>query len=332
MSSEKIKLASIGLGWWGGMLADAAERSGSCEIACGFARSSDTRKAFSEKYSCNSAENLDEILKDSSIDGLLVATPHSTHLDIISQAASAGKHVFVEKPLTLTCEDAKEAIKVTESAGVVLQVGHHRRRCSANRKIKSFIDSGELGVLHQMQANLSLAGGLEPRPGWRNDPEESPAGSMCGLGVHMVDNLQFLAGPAKRVSAFSKKLLSKTNLDDVTSFIIEYESGPLGYVGTTFVVPKICETSAFGTGMNAYSDLEGTKLYVTKSGDDKKEEISLEPIDPLSEQLSDFASCIKGEKSVETGGVEGLEVVAVLQSVIESSRTGKAIEVSTFRD
>ena len=126
-----------------------------------------------------------------------------------------------------------------------------------------------------MQANLSLAGGLEPRPGWRNDPEESPAGSMCGLGVHMVDNLQFLAGPAKRVSAFSKKLLSKTNLDDVTSFIIEYESGPLGYIGTTFVVPKICETSAFGTGMNAYSDLEGTKLYITKAGDDKKEEIDL---------------------------------------------------------
>lgn len=332
MNSEKIKLASVGLGWWGGMLADAAGRSGTCEIISGFARNLDTRKAFSEKYSCNSAESLDQILKDSSIDGLLVATPHSTHLDIISHAASAGKHIFVEKPLTLTCEDAREAIKITEKAGVVLQVGHHRRRCSANRKIKSFIDSGELGVLHQMQANLSLAGGLEPRPGWRNDPEESPAGSMCGLGVHMVDNLQFLAGPAKRVSAFSKKLLSKTNLDDVTSFIIEYESGPLGYIGTTFVVPKICETSAFGTGMNAYSDLEGTKLYITKAGDDKKEEIDLDPIDPLSEQLSDFASCIRGEKTVETGGSEGLEVVAVLQSVIESSRTGKAIEVSTFRD
>ena len=99
-----------------------------------------------------------------------------------------------------------------------------------------------------------------------------------------------------------------------------------------FVVPKICETSAFGTGMNAYSDLEGTKLYITKAGDDKKEEIDLDPIDPLSEQLSDFASCIRGEKTIETGGPEGLEVVAVLQSVIESSRTGKAIEVSTFRD
>ena len=332
MANDKVRLASIGLGWWGGVLAEAVNRSGAGEVVSGFARGEDARKAFSEKYGCRAAASLDEVWSDPEVEGVLVATPHSTHPDMISEAASAGKHVFVEKPLTLTVSEAKKAIAATSEANVTLQVGHHRRRFGANRKIREMIDAGELGMLHQLEANLSLPMGFEPKQGWRNDAEECPAGSMTGLGVHMIDNLQYLAGPAKRVCAFSKKLLGKTNLDDTTSVIIEYESGPLGYIGTTFVIPKICDTAAFGTKMRAYSTEEGGRLRVAKVGEEALSEVEVAGGDALADEMGEFCRCVRGEATPETGGPEGLEVVAVLEAVVRSAREGEVVEVSSVRD
>ncbi len=331
MATDKVRLASIGLGWWGGVLVDAVNRGGSGEVVSGFARSEDARKAFSEKHGCRTAGSLDELLNDPEVEGVIVATPHSTHLDMISAAASAGKHVFVEKPLTLTVDEAKKAIEATSKANVTLQIGHHRRRLGANRKIREMIDSGELGVLHQLEANLSLPMGFEPKQGWRNDPAECPAGSMTGLGVHMIDNLQYLAGPAKKVAAFSKKVLGKTNLDDTTSIIIEYENGPLGYIGSTFVIPKICDTAAFGTKMRAYSEEEGGKLYVAKVGEEARSEVDVVGGDALADEMNEFCRCARGEATPETGGPEGLEVVAVLEAVVQSATTGQVVDVASLR-
>ena len=154
---------------------------------------------------------------------------------------------------------------------------------------------------------------------------------MTGLGVHMIDNLQYLAGPAKRVAAFSKQLLGKTNLDDATSIIIEYESGPLGHIGSCFVVPKICDTAAFGTKMRAYSEEEGGKLYVAKVGEDARTEVEVEGGDALADEMDEFCKCIRGEATPETGGPEGLEVVAVLEAVVQSATTGQVVDVAALR-
>ena len=107
--TEKVRLASIGLGWWGNVLADAVKRSGEAEVVSCFARTEATRQAFAEKYGCRAAESVEEILNDSEVDGLLTATPHSNHPELIAQAASAGKHIFVEKPLTLNVAEAKKS-------------------------------------------------------------------------------------------------------------------------------------------------------------------------------------------------------------------------------
>jgi predicted dehydrogenase len=186
-------------------------------------------------------------------------------------------------------------------------------------------------MVHQLEANLSLFGGQTPRPGWRSDPSESPAGAMTGLGVHMIDNLIYLAGPVKRVAAFSKRLLGKSQLDDVTSFILEFESGPLGYIGSTYVIPKICFTSAYGTEANAYSDQEGGKLYFQKKGEDARTEIPVQGGDALALELAEFANCIRGTAKPETDGHAGLQVVAVLEGVIESAQTGRAVDVAALR-
>ncbi|MFC1491516.1 Gfo/Idh/MocA family protein [Nitrospinota bacterium] len=329
MTSEKGRLAFVGLGNFSRVLADAAGRADNCEIVNCFARTESTRKEFAEKHGCRHGESLDEVLSDPEVEGVVVVTPHSTHADIICRAASAGKHIFIEKPLTLTVAEAKRATEAVAQAGVILQVGHHRRLQGATRRIREMIDAGELGEIYQLEANLSMPGGV--RPGWRDDPAECPVGAMTGLGVHMVDNLHYLAGPAKRLFAFSSKLSSEGNLDDVTSIVLEFESGPLGYIGTTRGIPKVFNTAAFGTGGNAWSEEEGNRLFVQKQGESARTEIPIEASDGYVDELTEFARCIRSGEKPRAGGPEATEVVAVLEAVIESVNTGQAVDVGKFR-
>ncbi len=331
MAEDKVRLASVGLGWWAGLLAEAVECSGAGEIVTCFARSEEGRKAFAEKVGCRQAASLDEVLSDSEVEGILVATPHSTHTEIICQAASARKHVFVEKPLTLTAADGRKAYEATRKAGVTLQVGHNRRKQGGNRRLREMIDKGELGMIHQVEGNLSLPKGQGPRLGWQNNTAEWPAGAMTGLGVHMVDNVHYLAGPVKRLCAFSKKLLGNLNIDDVTTIILEFESGPLGYINSTYVIPKICTNAVFGTQANAWTEEEGAKLYFQKVDQEAREELPCEAGDCMTEQMTEFAKCIREGATPETGGPESIEVVAVLEAVIESANTGQVVEVSKYR-
>ena len=331
MAGEKVRVASVGLANWGSALASAAKRAGNVEITRCFSRTKAAREEFAGKFGCRPAGSYDEVLKDSEVEGVLIATPHSTHTDLIEQAASAGKHVFVEKPLALRVADADRCIEATRKAGVALLVGHHRRRQGANRRMREMIDEGALGMVHLLEANLSNPNGQNPRSGWRNDPEECPAGGMTGLGVHMVDNLQYLAGPVKRVSAFSKKLLGRGNLDDVTSVVLEYESGPLGCIHTTYVVPKQCATAAHGTEASAWSEDEGERLFLQNKDEARRAELPVDGGDALAEELEEFGKCVRGEAAPETDGEAAREVVAVLEAIVESAKSERAVEAAEFR-
>src|SRR5690606_19058906 len=99
------------------------------------------------------------VLADPNIDAIVLATPHSQHVGQIQQAAKAGKHIFCEKPLTLTAADARAAFAACKENNVLLCVGQNRRYLPAARKIKSMIDSGELGTILQFEANFSGGSG-----------------------------------------------------------------------------------------------------------------------------------------------------------------------------
>ncbi|MGH9245319.1 MAG: Gfo/Idh/MocA family protein [Acidimicrobiales bacterium] len=328
--TDPVRLASVGLGWWGNRLAEGARAAGA-RLVSGFARTPSAREEFAARHECRPASSLDEVLSDPEVEGLLVATPHSTHAAIVEEAAAAGKHVLVEKPLTLSVVEAKRAVAAAETAGVVLQVGHNRRRQPAIRRLKAMIDNDELGVLHHAEANLSHPKGLNPRTGWRGDPAESPAGGMTGLGVHMIDNLNYLLGRVARLAAFTKQILHVSRLDDATTIMLEFESGPLAFVGTSVVIPDMAMTAAFGTAAAAWSEGDGTRFYVQKAGDQERTQLGIDTLDTIRDELEEFAGCIRLGARPETGGAEGLEVVAVLEALMESATTRRVVELADIR-
>ncbi|HEX7098798.1 MAG TPA: Gfo/Idh/MocA family oxidoreductase [Acidimicrobiia bacterium] len=327
---QPLRVASVGLGWWGRNLAEKARAAGMEVVRC-FARSSETRTQFSSDFGARPTDSLDDVLSDPEVEAILVATPHSTHADIVVDAAEANKHVFVEKPFTLTVAEGKRAMKAAEAAQIVLQVGHNRRRQPANRRLKELVESGHLGVIHYAEANLSYPKGLNPRTGWRGDPAESPAGGMTGLGVHMADNLNYLLGRPARVAAFSKQIIAVGRLDDVTTATIEYHEGPLAFLGTSMVIPDIARTAVWGTRAAARNENDGERFFVQEVGEKEWEEQPIETLDTIRDELEEFVRNVRTGGRPETGAPEALEATAVLEGIVESATTGKVVDLDEVR-
>lgn len=327
--SDPVGLASIGLGWWGNVLADAVSASGKAQVVSCYARTAETRDSFASKHGCRPAESLDAIWDDPTVDGVLMATPHSVRQELISQAAAAGKHIFVEKPLALTGAEARAAASAARDAGVVLQVGHNKRRQTGNRRLRELLDTGELGQLQHVEANISVPVAFKPDlPDWRNNPEQIPAGGMTPLGVHHIDTIQYLGGPIRRVSAFSKQVYGTLEVDDVTAMLFELESGPLAYLVTLLATAGVNTVTVYGTDAAAWSEGDGTRLYVQRRGEPARTEIPVTPIDTIADEMAEFATCIQTGDEPETGAAAAVSVVDVLEAVIESAANRTMVEVA----
>ena len=326
--SERVGLGLVGLGWWGSELADAAERGGVSRVVSCYARREEPRNDFAAKHGCRSAQSLDELLMDPEVQGVLIATSHQSHRMLVEAAAAAGKHIFVEKPLTTTVSDGRACVDAAAEAGVILQVGHQRRRTAANRRIKEMLNAGEIGDVETVVAHQSIPNGFKmPEEAWRWSPEQSPLGSMTSLGVHKIDTMHYLVGPIARVSAFTRPGRSHP-IDEATVVAFEFENGALATLTTSFFTPVVNEIAIFGTLAAAYNTSGGTSLSVQKRDESAPTEVELPTVDPVADQIVGFARAIIGEGPVEPDGEAGLAVIAVMEAAVESAETGKAVAVT----
>jgi predicted dehydrogenase len=329
---DTVRLGVIGLGWFGGVLTESARKADAAEVVAGFARSEDTRRTFEEEHGVRGVSDVEELFGDPEIDGVLVVTPHSTHADLAVRAAEAGKHVFVEKPLALNVADTRRVAEAADRAGVLVQVGHNRRRQPANRRIKAMLDSGELGTVLHLDGMHTAPGGFKPDlPAWRKDPVECPYGGMTALGVHTVDTFNYFVGPAKRVTAFSTTLERFTDLDEATTVLIAYEAGALGSISTTYFAPPNVSLSVFGTDAAVWNEEDGARLYTQPRSDPTRTEQEIETLDTMTDEIAEFVGNVRDGGRPETGVAEAIEVAAVLEAIGRSVETGTSVDVADLR-
>jgi predicted dehydrogenase len=190
---DTARLGLVGLGWFGGVLAESARSSGAAEVVACYARTEITRAAFAEKHGCRAVADLDEMLADPGIDGVVVATPHSTHADIAVRMAEAGKHVFVEKPLATTLDEARAALAAAERAEVRVSIDYVLRHHPLHRLAIELTRSEAFGTLrHFALENFASSESLPPDH-WFWDPALS-GGIHVEHGVHFFDLCLALAG------------------------------------------------------------------------------------------------------------------------------------------
>ena len=178
------------MGWWSDVLADAIKRSGKIKIVACFTRSEDKRAAFATKYGCQPVASYEAILADPEIEAIINTTPNDVHLETTTQAAEAGKHVFLDKPIANSVSDGRAITEVCRKAGVVLALGYQRRRENHFRWIKQQIDAGVFGKLVNAEANISRDRlGQFDLSSWRYQAAGMPGGVMLQIGIHYVDVL-----------------------------------------------------------------------------------------------------------------------------------------------
>ena len=329
--ADPVRVGVVGLGWWGRRLCEGAADSGQLEVVRCFARTESSRNAFAEDLGIRAAASYEEMLADPEVEAVMLATPHSTHADQIALAAQHGKHVFVEKPYTLSVAEGVRAHQAALDGGIIVQVGHNRRRQPVNRRIKQMIDAGELGMVHLLQGSVTVPKDQVPRQGWRSEPSESPVGGMTALAIHLVDTYRYFAGPISRVSVFSKQLWGAGRLDDISVVALEFERGPLGYIGTSIVLPRTHVITVMGTSATAWSDEDGEQLYVQGKDETQRRAVDSESLDTIADELAEFGRVIRNGGRPETGAPEALHTIAVLEAVIASDqRDGSPVDVREF--
>jgi predicted dehydrogenase len=341
--TDKIRLASVGLGRWARVLANGAQRGDTIELVSCFSRDEKRRQEFMAEYGIpRGASSYEELLADPDVEGVLITTPNDTHRELIIQALEAGKAAYTDKPIAHTLEHGVAIVEAVESTGLPFAVGHSARRLAGSREMKRWIDDGRLGKVSIAEANFSNERGLELTPDhWRSYPDKTPGGVMIQLGVHHADNLQYLLGPVKSVTAHARKLYTEAHVPDVVMSLLEFESGPIGYIGAGWASPGIYTVNLQGTNANLRYDLDFTHWDEGHLADDYSElrsqahgasdrpVVELQRTDMFREQLEEFALAIRGSATVEVGPREALRALAVVHAAIASSdRGGQAVEVA----
>lgn len=334
-----INIGLIGYGYWGPNLARNFNSNPDLNLVsiCDFSPDR-LEKAAGLYPRAKMLDNVEAFYRENHLDAVAIATPVSTHYELAKRALTAGKHVWLEKPMTDNVDHAKELNELASKNNLTLLLDHTFIYTGAVRKIKELIDKGELGQMMYYDAtrvNLGL---------FQQDVDV-----IWDLAPHDISILDYLM-PMKKLavsatgsSYFSNGIVAKSIL---TIFM---ENDVISHINTSWVSPvKIRQTLIGGSAkMVLYDDThpsekvkvydKGVELYETKEelyrlnvlyrvGDMYAPK--LEDVEALSLETEHFVDCIKHGKEPLTGGVAGLEMVKVLTASKQSlEQRGAPVEL-----
>jgi len=313
-----LNAAIVGLGWWGKRLVESVEGSDAIRFSRGVTFEPEAAQDFAAKHKLTIGTDYAAVLADPAVEAVVLATPHTTHRALVEAAAQAGKHIYCEKPFALAKADAQAALAACARAGVTVGVGHHFRLMPSMQALRGWIDVGALGTIMHAEGNYShdwLANA--PADGWRSAPEETRAGGMTGMGIHVLDCFRDSVGPMTRVSALSKRRALALPTGDTTAALVEFANGATGTLATTLKTPFVWRLAVFGE--NAWVEsVSETRAVLHRSGRDPEVQ-ELPANNHLGLNLTQFAvaAASRAMFAIDHAGI--LHTVAALEAVFRSA-------------
>ncbi|MCC7485119.1 MAG: Gfo/Idh/MocA family oxidoreductase [Burkholderiales bacterium] len=334
LGRNPVRVAVVGLGRWGNTIAGVIERTPGFALATCYTRDPEKRDAFAARFKCGKESSYEALLARQDVEAVIITAPNNRHADLAVAAAASGKHAFVDKPIATTIPDARAMIAACREANVKLAIGASSRFLRGHRLCKKLVDDGTLGTVAMVECNYSNDRGLHYTPeNWQWYKEGSPGGPLMQVAVHQLDNLYYLFGPVKRVSAEFRKILTRSEIPDVCVMWLEFDSGVLGTLGTSFVSPGSGSKhhaffmNAYGDAANFYHDRwTGTQIF--RRGVEVRERIAYEEFsgfDYLGEELKDFSDAIARDRRPEVDGEAGIQVLGVVLAAMRSSELGRPV-------
>jgi len=324
-----IKAAVYGLGWWGQTLVNAIQgKSDKIRFVSGIARNLGKYQDFAKSVGITLTDDYSTVLADPAIDAVVLATPHSLHVGHIKQAASTGKHVFVEKPFTLTRDSAEQAVKACVDAKVTLSVGHNRRFLPSLREMKRIIGEGRIGDILHIEGQHSASSGYQMKPeDWKARMSENPAGGMGPLGIHTLDAMIFLNGLFSSVFAMSERRALPIEIDDTTSMLLRFKNGATGYMAT-ILATRGHFWRLHVIGAKGWMEMHGVKSLTVSDSDGPRETKAYEDFDIQNAELEAFADAIGAGTPFIVPPEEIINGIAVFEAISKSAATGARVEIA----
>ncbi|MCH8893716.1 MAG: Gfo/Idh/MocA family oxidoreductase [Chloroflexi bacterium] len=323
--------------------APAINQAQGAELVAVCSRDQGRGEAFARKHGAKTAyTSVEDVLNDSRVDAVYITSPNHLHAPYTIMAANAGKHVLVEKPLSLNVAEGLEMLQVCGDRGVKLGVGLHLRHHPGHIETQRLVANGTLGTIALAQAQIGQGdrGEVwpEPRAGlrdWWTHPEMvGGAFAMLTLGVHAIDDLQFLLGQqAVEIAAITDGQTSERPLEDLATMCLRFDGGAIGMMCCGLRLPDFRnDVAIYGShGKVILSDASWPRLQgeLRVSSETLNTTVAYEPdlVALVTRNIEDFQRAIAEDRDPAASGIHGLKLVQVTAGMVESAKTGRTIKL-----
>jgi UDP-N-acetyl-2-amino-2-deoxyglucuronate dehydrogenase len=297
---------------------------------------------FAAQYGCEFVPTYEELCRHPNIDFVDVCTFPDFRLQPLRLCAESGKHIQVQKPISVDVATAREMIRVAREGSILLSVVSQHRFDDSTRFLSKAVADGRLGKLLQIDCYVKWFRSADyySRP-IKGSWAVEGGGALINQAVHQIDILRLLAGPVRHVTGeWQLGALHKIESEDVLSALLRFESGVTGVVQAS---------TAFWPGYSERVEIHGTKGTAVVTGDKLTTwdvqndhgdpaplatEVASGASDPMAisltpfeRQFLDFADAIKSHRKPLVSGEEGLAALEIVDAIYQSCRTGQKVEV-----
>lgn len=345
----KIKFAIIGCGNISYSHARAIKESSKAELIAVSSRNEQRREILASKYGCMNYADHKKMMENADIDAVIICTPSGTHAQYGIDAAKAGKHVMVEKPMEISLEAADRLIEACKANNVKLSCISQSRFGDGITKIKKAIDTNKLGNISFGAAHTKFYRSQKyyDSSKGRGTFEMDGGGALMIQGYHYLDLLHYLVGEIDEVSAYAATLSHKIEVEDVAVAAVKFKSGALGLIeANTAAFPgfyqrldvygdngsvilensKIKEWRIRNDEM-VFHDLMGFELRKNNSKGESGFTSNTLVSEQFIKQADNFCDAIAGRESLVVTPHSARHTLAVILSIYESALNSKSVKI-----
>jgi predicted dehydrogenase len=329
--TDTIQVGLWGCGNMGSSLADALVATGEARLSVVYDLLPTAAAALHERYGPYAARSLEELLTFRGLDGVIIALPPYLHLDAALQAAAAGVHVFVEKPMALHAADCQQMIQAARQNDIKLMVGQVLRYYEPYRSILRWKARGLFGKIYAASIWRVTDGARWAVDGYWRASKEKSGGYLFEVGAHELDMLRCLLGAPQTVYASLQKAVPWAHeMEDYVAIQIRFQQGG----AATYEAGGGARTGRYGFRLyfegatlisEAAFDPQALQIYGEDgpSLDALKTEFSTHP--PVQAELLDGLAALRGDATVPIPGEEGMATVALAEVAYRSASTAEIV-------
>lgn len=344
MSQEKSYcFGIIGTGMVAAVHAAAIQATPGAELVAVMGRDASRTGKFSERFGVPAYTSLEKFLAHPGLDVVNICTPSGQHASIGIQAAQAGKHLMIEKPVEITLEAADRLMAVCQAKGVKLAVISQRRFEPDVQRLRGTLEEGRFGRLGDAINKWYRSPQYYESGDWRGSYKGDGGGALMMQAIHYVDLLQWMMGQVCSVQAVTRTAMHAIEAEDITLALLTFENGAVGVLqASTAVYPGLLERLEI-SGLNGTVVLEGGKIKLWAFQDEAATAATAGSAtgpggsgagDPAAitnighaAQVADMVAALREGREPAVNGQEARKPLEIILAIYQSAREGRIIEL-----